>query len=291
MKGFASIDLAGGAVKYAALHFSANPRCPPSWVDKMKSQVPHGDWLREYELDDTVWAGKPVFQNFADIRHCPRHPVCGFFDAKGKPIPQYLTPNSTYIAGVDCGSTLHPAMTLIEISPQFEQILCVAEYDPFPLPMSMNEFAPRVLEFVRQLMPRNYQDIEWYSDATANQRAGTDKRTARMVALEHGIDMLPLSNVWEPRRECIDWALMDDIEPLVPRLLVDAARCPHLLIGFQGAYQWDENPDRPDFGVKRPKKDRWSNNLDSLGYAILEAKRRIVGSTLRRSQHRRKRGR
>jgi len=48
----------------ARLHYSLDPNKDAAWVERMKRGMPESGWLREYEIDYSTFAGKPVLPEF-----------------------------------------------------------------------------------------------------------------------------------------------------------------------------------------------------------------------------------
>jgi hypothetical protein len=272
MKGFAAMTLPTG-VRHVAIHYSADDEKNAGWIKETKMGMAtdgkgERDWDREMELKEDIYDGEPVYGDYIDVVHCPPQ-----FHAK--PIP--ILRNCQYVAGWDCGATLHPACGLLQITPM-GQIHELLEVTP-PVPEPMETFAPRVMMALTKILPGNWDDVEHVGDATVIQRSGVDGRTAQQEAKRHGFNIKPVTNVWSVRYSAVTWALVDRIDDKTPRFFMCGHHCPVTHEGFKGRYRWDEGPNNTAVGAGRvfrmPKKDGYSHPHDALQSAMIRA-RQIV---------------
>jgi hypothetical protein len=239
------------------------------WAARVKGGVPVREWLREMEMVETVYDGEPVYADFNESNHSFE------FYAEGPRLP--VIRGSKYIGGWDCGQTMMPAFTLLQVTPppyhQVHALLEVTSVGSEP----MSKFAPRVLASLVKLLPGQWPEVEHWADTTVVTRSGASGATPQDEAAKHGFRLRQSSNVWAGRWDAVSWLLADQIVEGMPRFLIDPLACPLLLAGFQGAYKFDDqsvgavDPER--VSKSSPVKNMYSHVHDSLQYAALRVRK------------------
>jgi len=268
MRGLWLGDCANGAL-YCRLHYSADPEKDAAWAAAARARTPDREWRREMEMDETVHDGEPVYADYRDRFHCP---------LQEKELPEMR--QCQYLGGWDCGSTITPAFVLLRLTPKPFQVHAILEVVS-PGAEPMDKFAPRVLAELMRLLPGDWPDVEHWGDATVVTRNGANGETAQEAARRHGIRIRQASNAWGERYGAVTWLLMQTIDPVTPRFVVDGSRCPVLRAGFQGAYKFEESPAGESAGPARilrdtPKKDSYSHVHDALQYAAIRLRKMLA---------------
>ena len=273
------VDVRKSAIgaRYLRVHYSADPGKNDAWVAAEKAKTPIKEWLREMEMREDIYDGEPVYGDYVDKWHCMM-----------QDLP--ITPHhgSIYFGGWDCGQTLVPAFTLLEVTPRPWQVRALLEVIS-PGAEPMQKFAPRVLAALQKRLPGNWDEVEHWADATVRTQNGSNGETAQQAAKKFGVRLRPASNEWIGRYGAVTWLLMDSIDVqgpngdvVVPRFVVDGYHCPTLREGFQGAYKLDDSPAGEAVGPGRilkekPLKNSYSHVHDSLQYAAARVKKLFRG--------------
>jgi len=256
------------------MHYSADPEKDPAknpaWLTEAMEGVPKREWEREMEGVDDSYDGEPVYADYSDEWHCP-------IQFRTQAIP--IVAQSIYICSLDCGMTLVPAATLLQITPslQVHAMLEIVSQGGEP----METFAPRVLREVQKRLPGSWDEVQYCGDATVKQRAGTDGKTAQDVARRFGMRIKPISNEWQGRFSAVTWLLKDTIDENTMRFLIDGKNCPTLRQGFKGAYRY-ETLSRGDVSgpgriLAMPLKNSFSHIHDALQAGAIVARKHIQG--------------
>jgi hypothetical protein len=257
--------------RYIALHYSADPDKTPEWAaaEKLKASGEFGtrEWNQQMELKEDIYQGEPVFQDYADSRHCPK----SIHETGIK-----IVPGSLYIGGWDIG--LQPAFTLVQVTPKY-QIQVILEVtsdggDP------METFAPRVLWALQKRLPGEWNTVYHGGDQTILNRTPTTGETVQQTLASHGFKVRPITNILSVRLSSVTWALVDMIsnEPgrVIPRLAIDPVHCPVLRKAFQGGYRLEDSPRGDTVGPGRiimlPLKNGFSHVSDAFQYTAVIAK-------------------
>lgn len=267
--------------EYLRIPHSADPSKDDAWLEMVRQQMLDTPDLfeRHILMNDQVVSGTPVFPTYEDEWHCPPK-----FRETGIPI----IPQSLYFGGWDCGQTINPAFTLIQVPPKPFQAHAILEVTSQGAE-SMQQFAPRVWQAVERRIPGYFDQVRHYADATVTTRSGTDLRTAKQEAAKHGFEgplgLKPVSNAFGPRRSAVNWLLSRKIEVpidgqtvVVPGFMVDAKHCPMLRQALRGQYQWKVNhADGGPAGqvYMEPLKNMWSHVAEALQYAGVKIRRMI----------------
>lgn len=260
--------------RFLKIHHYADPKKDAAWLESMRVKMADTplEFRREILMDDTVFGGQPVYENYHDDTHSPSK-------FRENPIP--LVPGSLYFSGWDCGQTLNPAFVLLQVTPSPFQVHCLGEVVSTG-GESMNEFAPRVLDFMLHRIPGNWDEVRHYGDATVTTRSGTNKKSARDEAKLHGINISPVSNVWAPRYAAVAWLLSRWIDEKTPGFMIEGKRSPVLRLGFQGAYKYHVSSggdqDGPGRVLLAPLKNSYSHVHDALQYPAIKIRTMVEGS-------------
>jgi hypothetical protein len=276
--GCAIADAANDAL-YARIHYTADPHKRPPHYDVPKRRRADGvrEWDRQMEMKEDVYDGLPVFADYIDAVSCPDRLMAD---------PLEPLSGSTFYGGWDCGQTLIPAFVLLELTARlqirslYEVVSAGGE--------SMETFAPRVAMECMSIIPKQWDSVEHWGDATVVTRSGSNLETAQMVAKRvAGITIRQASNVWAGRYAAVSWLVRDMIDDTEPRFLIDPNGCPTLRAGFQGAYCWATSKSGDDKGpgvvLNMPKKNSYSHIHDGLQYPAMVLKALIEGRTVKKN--------
>lgn len=277
-------DAKNGA-SYLKIHHYADPgKDSPEWLQRMHRELGERDYRREILMDDSIYEGEPVFLDYQDHIHNPVY-------FRTNPVPPIA--GSTYFGGWDLGQTMNPAFVLIQQDP-WKQLHAMVEVLP-GRPMGMSNFAPRVLQTIKKVIPGRWNSVHHFGDETGRTRSGSDERSAFNVAEEHKIVIMPVSNRWHDREQAVVWALTDWVEQegddpkqWVPRFIVSQFGCPTLVEALRGAYCMQVNKNHESSGpgmvLSAPAKNAYSHIADALQYPLVRIKDQTTASPARRAR-------
>lgn len=272
MQGIGLGELINGAT-YLRVHYTADPtKRDPEWATKSRKEMGVRFWDQQMEMSEEVYEGEPVYPDYNDDIHCFKSPkgsvVC---PRTGDPI---VVRDSIYVCGWDAGTTVQPAAVLLQITPA-NQVHALLEVIPDKTE-PMSTFAPRVMMAIQKLLPMSWSKVHHVGDNTITSRAGSTGDTARSVARNvAAIDIVPISNVWQPRISAATRLLTGRLDEYTPQLLVFAKGCPVLRRGFAGAYKYEQSARGDETGAGRilqsPLKNSYSHVHDAFQYASIKA--------------------
>ena len=231
----------------ARLHYSADPvKADPRWAVETKKGMPEAGWQREYEIDYSLYAGKPVFQEFK-------------YELNVRPL--IVPPRSILYVGYDFGYH-RPAVGISRINEfdQWEWIKAIIGKDE-----GIEAFGTRVLRF----MMAEYPGCKYIyaSDPAGYQK--TDKAEKTSIEVLESLGIYPVSRA-SPINEGIEIIrqklLMRDDGKV--GLLVNSTE-EDLIDGFKGGYRYPEA--REGAGEKEePLKDGYFEHIfDSFRYIAI----------------------
>lgn len=259
-------------VRVLRVHYSADDeKRSAEWVENAKRGMPIKEFLREYEMVDTIYDGEAVFPEFSDSIHLG--PDMRF---KTESIP--LMDGAIYIGGWDCStSTINLAFTMLQITVNPFQVHCIFEMVSEG-GESMETFCPRLRKTLHDRYAGYVAQMVHYGDPMGGARCATGK-TAFQIAAEHGFVIRPSTNAWHVRQDAVVWHLLNWIDESTPRFLVSERDCPTVVEGLRGAYQWRTSKQGDQEGAGRvllePIKNFYSHVADALQYALVASKRHI----------------
>ena len=233
------------------IHFTANPnKKDPEFKANVKASMPFREYMREYERDWSVFAGRPVFEDYSKSRHELRSNVEPHL---GLPL----------LLGWDFGLT--PACIVAQL--REGRLFILREY--VESHMGIQKFCPRVMGDLAVRYPswRNPRtDFRSYIDPAGLAKAQTDERTCAQVMAECGMkNIYPGPIDFETRRKAVEHFLVLYTKD-GPGLVLYPQDCPTLSKGFAGGYTYPERYDEIEPNKARPLKDHYSHAHDALQY-------------------------
>lgn len=256
VRGLEKTVLPTGAV-YLKLHHFADPNKQEDWLEAVRKEMADTpeDFEREILMNEDIFSGMPVFPTYDDKEHSIDD------------IP--INPEAIFIGQWDCGQTLQPAFVLKQVNPVIGKVEAVHERMSIG-GESMEEFAPKVKSDLVELLGEAWNTVRHVGDATVVQRNGSNKRTAQDEAREFGIDIQPISNIWEGRKSAVTWMLAHTTTEGKVGFQLSRKRCPILRKGFQGAYKYELSAGGdmrgPGVILLKPDKNAYSHIADANQY-------------------------
>jgi hypothetical protein len=216
------------------------------------------DFEREILMKEDSYGGMAVFPTYDDSTHSADY------------IDMQEPGDWLYFGGWDCGQTLSPAFVLKRVNAATGRVQAVHERMSIG-GESMDEFAPKVKSDLEELLgPEKFKEVKHYADATVETRNGSNKRTARDEAREFGMDLHPISNVWEGRKSAVTWLLGHTTTAEETGFVISRKACPILRKGFQGAYKYKLSASGdmkgPGAVILKPDKNSYSHMADANQY-------------------------
>lgn len=265
-------ELINGAA-YLRVHYTADPtKRDPEWATRSRKEMGVRFWDQQMEMSEEIFEGEPVYPDYNDDIHCPKTP-------KGSPVcprtgKSIIVRDSMYVCGWDAGTTVQPAAVLLQITPA-NQVHAILEIVP-DKSEPMSTFAPRVMMGIQKMLPHSWAKVHHVGDNTITSRAGATGDTARSVAKNvAAIDIVPISNIWQPRISAVTRLLTERIDENTPGFLVFGAQCRLLRKGFAGAYKYEQSSRGDEQGAGRilqsPLKNTYSHVHDAMQYAAIKA--------------------
>lgn len=263
------VETSQAGIEVVTIHYSDDPEKDAAWALDTKKGYDPAEWAQEFELDEKVRRGEPVFPAFNYNLHCPEK-------FRTEPFPVFQ--GSRWVLGVDAGMTINPAALLLQIHPKFNQILVMGEVCADE-GETANSFFPKVSYWLGKHYPMlTLGEIIMGADPDINKRNPVDGRTIKRVARDFGFNLRPQTNVWPIRKNVVNWALMDEVsqderqvdgKTIIrkhPRMVISEFMCPKLVQGYAGAYKLRPLPEGVDahsedaVQMDRPVKNHpWSD--------------------------------
>jgi hypothetical protein len=232
----------------ARLHYSLDPdKAKPEWVEEIKRGMPESGWRREYEIDYTVFEGKPVFPEFSEI------------NIKPLKAPE----KAMMLVGWDFGYH-RPAIT----------VSFVNEIDQWCLLKSIIGEDEGILRFgtrIRDFLNSTYSSCKFlhYADPAGHQK--NDKSEKTSIEVLNSLDIYPQSKP-APVNEGIEI-----IRQKIPMrddgkvgLLVNVTET-DLIDGFKGGYSYGEIKEG-EVGKEEPVKDGYYIHCFVAGTKVITDK-------------------
>jgi hypothetical protein len=202
----------------ARVHYSLDPdKNTPEWIEQAKKGMPETGWQREYEIDYSTFAGKPVFPEFR-------------YELNVRPLT--VPERQTLYIGWDFGFH-HPAV-LISFLNEFDQwcwVKSILGHDE-----GIEKFASRVKMFLQT----DYPSCKQLHSCDPAGHQVSDKAEQTSVQVLEGLGIYPISRV-APISEGLEiirkkLVMRDDGKV---GLLVDS-QAEDLIDGFRGGYRYEE---------------------------------------------------
>ena len=229
-----------------SLHYHADPRKrDPSWRDEAKKGMPISDWDREYELNWETHSGRAVYgADFNEGLHVARKPI-------------EIVPGLPVLRGWDFGLT--PACVVLQLVGRRVNVL-------FEL-LGENLGAARFLPQVRAqqgLLYSTYEVFDFVDPAGFN-RSESEEVSCVDIMVRAGLRPVAGEMTYEKRLGAVI-SLLTTLEGGRP-LLVVSPRCPVVIAGFKGGYQYpDPGTRKAVIRMDRPLKNAFSHPHDALQY-------------------------
>lgn len=208
-------------------------------------------WIDVYVMNrlGSVQEGKPVYPSFVSETHIAKEEIP---IAAG--VPLYI--------GIDFGLT--PAA----VFGQKVRGRWLIQSEIVAIDMGIVRFA----EMLRQEIATRFSELEVhiYGDPAGDFRAQTDETTPFQILRGAGLRAFPApSNSVDLRLESVTSALNKMVDGK-PAFLVDR-RCPSLIKGFEGGYQYKRVEVSGERYADKPDKNMYSHIHDALQYLMLGA--------------------
>jgi hypothetical protein len=224
---------------------------PPSYYPNM-IQGKAKSWIDVYVLNrlGNIVDGRPVYEGFSEKTHIAKQGL------EAGPLPVYV--------GVDFGLT--PAAACLQRYPN-GRWLCVGEV------VAANMGAVRFAQVLKRFLAENFSEnsVSIYGDPSGDFRAQTDETTPFEIFHSQGLKIYPApSNDPVVRTEAVNGLLSRMVEG-EPGFLIDRDKCPVLVAGFLGGYQYRRLQVTGERYDDKPAKDKFSHVHDALQYAVIGA--------------------
>jgi hypothetical protein len=229
------------------LHYSANPnKRDASYRDSIRSSMPYGDYMQEYELQWDSFSGMPVFPDYDELIHGSKEPLQ---PAIGLPL----------LRGWDFGLT--PAMIVAQL--QGDQLVVLFEVVEFN--MGAERFVPLALMQCRLKFPEWANQSDWldFGDASGAFRKDTDEGSCFGVMVANGLVPRPSDIAFDSRRGSVNKYLLQRSKA-GPGMRVDMGACPLFARGLKGGYRYPERAKEIEPLKLRPLKDEHSHVQDAF---------------------------
>jgi hypothetical protein len=233
------------------LHYTANPaKRGREWAAGVRASMPIRKFMREYEKSWQSFEGLPVFGDFDRSVH-----IYAELSAE---------PGLPLLLGWDFGLT--PACVISQLVDGNLRIL----QELTATNESIQTFAPRVWQTLRlNYAPWTHKADEMilsYIDPAGFQRSQTDARTCAQAMQAAGFaKSFPGPLDFETRKESVE-RFLTKRSRTGQGLQLDGRRCPMLIEGFAGGYQFPPKAIDIEPGKLRPLKNAWSHVHDALQY-------------------------
>lgn len=237
------------------------------------------EWDREMEMDEDVWDGFPVHEDYRDPLHAP-------VQFHSSLIPLFA--DAEFIGGWDAGSaSIRPAFVALQVLPKIGQIHALFEVTS-DTPTHLEAFCPLVQAYLYRYYPSVWRMFEHFSDETCRTRTGPRGESNCDIAESFGITLNPVSNMLEGRLSAVDRALRGRLTDNSAQFVLSAHGCPVLRQGFQGAYQnlaaSTGDASGPGSVLRNPLKNVFSHVQDALQAGMIAAWERIRSREIVESQ-------
>jgi hypothetical protein len=256
---------------YYAVHYSADPAKDAKWVKGKKAEVSPDDWEREMEGNELIYGGQPVYAGVWK-RQAHEYDPCFIW-----------TEDHYWLAGLDGGNTMNPAIVLVRGQNYPFQVRTEAEIF-VEGGSSMEQLLPLYIAKCVEL-GLNPLSLPMYADPALWARQGAKGESSADICSKYGIPIYRSTNDWLKRKGAVDWCLTQSYEKgpekhLRYRMTINKATCPVLSKGFYGQYRYEEHA-RSDIGagqvLLKPLKNMYSHLQDALQYACIEVRMRFDG--------------
>ncbi len=256
---------------YYAVHYSADPAKDAQWVKGKKAEVSPDGWEREMEGNELIYGGQPVYAGVWK-RQAHEYDPCFIW-----------TEDAYWLAGLDGGNTMNPAIVIVRGQNYPFQVRVEAEVF-VEGGSSMEQLLPLYIAKCVEL-GLSPLSVPMYADPALWARQGAKGESSADICSKYGIPIYRSTNDWLKRKGAVDWCLTQNYEKgpekhLRYRMTINKATCPVLSKGFYGQYRYEEHA-RSDIGagqvLLKPLKNMYSHLQDALQYACIEVRNRYDG--------------
>lgn len=235
-------------------HYSANEK-KLEVIDEVRSSMPSEKFKQEYEIQWDSFFGKPVYPDFDPQIHINN----SISAERGLPL----------LLGFDFGLT--PACVVCQL--QSEALVILEEYT------AENMGIDRLLDtIVIPGLRNNYmywrdfkKDFMTFIDPAGINRSQTDESTCAESLCSRGFSPQPGPITWEERKQGVEGYLIKFTKK-GPCLQINEEKCPLLVEGFKGGYQYPEKSIEIEPLKARPLKNKYSHPHDGLQYVAASLK-------------------
>lgn len=238
------------------LHYTADERKKdPKYRENVKSGMPIRQYMQEYELQWDSYAGAPVYSDFQKSIHGS---ITGLSPEIGLPL----------MRGWDFGLT--PACVIAQYVEG--QLRILREFTE--INMGADRFSEIIMQKCAQFYPRwGDRKRDWIDcvDPSGFFQKDTDQGSCCKILGALGLTLYPGPVAYPPRRAAVEYFLTQHPKS-GPSFLIDLAKCPVLVRGFEGGYRYPEDALDIEPNKARPIKDEHSHPHDALQYIACKAK-------------------
>lgn len=237
------------------LHYSADDKKTPEYMERIRKALPRRQFMQEYELQWDSFAGLPVYEDYAEDVHGSKE---GLGPHIGLPM----------LRGWDFGLT--PACVVAQYEDGVLNIL--DEY--VEVNMGADKFVPKVLSELKIRYPEWHdQKLHWkdYIDPSGFAKKDTDMTTCAQAMVDEGLCPYPGPVPFSVRRKGVTDFLIT-FKKGKPCFRLDLKRCPVLNRGFKGGYRYPEIMSEIESANPKPIKDEHSHPHDALQYICFGVK-------------------
>lgn len=231
------------------IHYTADPaKRTKEWLAESSAKMSKRKWKQEYELSWETWFGLPVYSDFSEQRHGVLKEIDPHI---GLPL----------LRGWDFGLT--PAAVIAQL--QGETLCVMREF--IGLNMGAKRFSSIVLKQCRMFYPNWSEKRDWIDviDPSGFARKDTDETTCAKVLQDAGLEPLAGLIAFEARRSSVESFLTKHTAE-GECFQISVSRCPTLVQGFKGGYQYPEKSASIQPGTLMPIKNEYSHPHDALQY-------------------------
>lgn len=254
---------------YLAVHYSADPAKDEAWAERRKKDVAPDEWEREMEGNELIYGGQAVYAGLWKRQY------------HGRPSCFKWVDDHFWIAGLDGGNTMNPAIVLLKVQLYPFQVRAEAEIF-IEGGASMEQIVPLYIAKC-QALGIDYRRVPMFADPALWARQGARGETSASVCTTAGIPIYKSTNDWMTRKGAVDWLLNQtytraDNGIFACRFTVNGEGAPTLLKGFYGNYKYEEH-SKSDIGagqvLLKPLKNLFSHVHDALQYVAIAVKSRF----------------
>lgn len=237
------------------------------WWEAQREGLPQNEFNREYGVDFSVFAGKPVYPEYQERLH--RSPVSLKYIPNRPILRGWDVPGPLACVWLQLWPLRRPSQSAFDDATYRLHIL--AEYFA---DTGIEAFGQQVTEVSRTQFPQATTFIDW-ADPAASGRLGETRRSAiEILRASCGIHLQPgpttIVDRTEPVRRWLMKMLVAPVGDPPGALLVDPD-CLRIHDGFKSGYHYEEVDPGSGRYKDLPAKNGYSHLMNALEYAVARA--------------------